>query len=185
MSNSNHRAKQTVRNLVFSLIVTLGLTVAIVLAVPRDDSNRIQRVDYVSIASDAASVTGQRVLAPAIEDSWWSNGARLETNLGIDTWYVGFVTDDNQYIGMTQAFDSNPSWLANQLQGNSQSGTIEISGLTWEVWPTLKPTIPAGTKQYALVHNYETSSVVIYGTASEEQFRALASAISDQLNQGD
>jgi hypothetical protein len=185
VSSANHRAKQTVRNLVFSLLVTLGLTVAIVMAVPRDDSNRIQKIDYVSIAAETQQSLGLEVLAPAIPTEWWSNGARLETTLGVETWYVGFVTQDNQYIGLTQAFESNPSWLANQLQGNWQDGSMEIEGRTWEIWPTLRPTVPAGTKEYALVHNYETSSVVIYGTADEAQFRLLATAISKELNQGD
>lgn len=185
MSSANHRAKQTVRNLVFSLLVTLGLTVAIVLVVPRDDSNRIQKIDYVAIAAETQNSLGLEVLAPAIPTEWWANGARLETTLGVETWYVGFVTQDNQYIGLTQAFESNPSWLANQLQGNWQDGTMEIDGRTWEIWPTLRPTVPAGTKEYALVHNYETSSVVIYGTADEAQFRLLATAIGEELNQGD
>lgn len=184
MSSANHRAKQTVRNLVFSLLVTLGLTVAIVMAVPRDDSNRIQKIDYVSIAGETQQSLGLQVLAPAIPNEWWSNGARLETTLGVETWYIGFVTQDNQYIGLTQAFESNPSWLANQLQGNWQDGSMEIEGRSWEIWPTLSPKVPAGTKEYALVHNYESSSVVIYGTADEAQFRLLATAISKELNQG-
>ena len=185
MSSANHRAKQTVRNLVFSLLVTLGLTIAIVLVVPRDDSNRIQKIDYISIAADAQKSVGVDVLAPQIPGDWWANGARLETSLGVETWYIGFVTEDSQYIGLTQAFETNPSWLANQLQGNWQDGTMQIEGRTWEIWPTLSPRMPAGTKEYALVHNYETSSVVIYGTADEAQFRLLATAISKELNQGE
>ena len=51
-SAAKHRAKQTVRNLLLSLLVSLGLVVAIVLGVPRDDSNLIQEVDYIAIASE-------------------------------------------------------------------------------------------------------------------------------------
>ena len=185
MSSSNHRAKQTIRNLIYSLVVTLAVTIAIVMAVPRDDSNRIQQVDYQSIAINAQETIGKKVVAPMVPADWWSNAARLEQVLGVETWYVGFVTDDQQYIGVTQAFESNPSWLANQLQGNWQDGTMQISGRTWEIWPTINPSIPRGTKEYALVHNYEMSSVVIYGTASEAQFRLLAAAIGNELNQGD
>ena len=186
MSNSsaNHRAKQTIRNLIYSLSVVLGLTIAIVMVVPRDDSNRIQPVDYLSVALDAQETVGLPILAPSIPASWWSNGARLEENLGISTWYVGFVTEDNQYLGLTQAFESNPSWLASQLGGNYHDGDITIEGRNWEVWPTNQPTVPKGTKEYALVHIYETSAVVIYGTASDAQFRLLATAVSKELNQG-
>ncbi|MFM1950757.1 MAG: hypothetical protein RL418_444, partial [Actinomycetota bacterium] len=118
MSSADHRAKQTIRNLIYSLLVTLGLTLAIVMVVPRDDSNRIQPVEYQSIAINAEETVGLDVLAPSIPNDWWSNGARLQQDLGVSIWYVGFVTEDNQYLGLTQAFESNPSWVASQLQGN-------------------------------------------------------------------
>lgn len=184
-SAAKHRAKQTIRNLIYSMLVTLALTIAIVLVVPRDDSNRIQPVDYQTIALSASESSGQSALAPEVPQDWWSNAARLEESLGVQTWYVGFVTADNQYIGMTQAFESNPSWLANQLQGNWQDGTLEIAGRSWEIWPTLNPQTPKGTKEYALVHNFGASSVVVYGTADEAQFRLIAQEISETLNQGD
>jgi hypothetical protein len=185
MSSADHRAKQTIRNLIYSLLVTLGLTLAIVMVVPRDDSNRIQPVEYQSIAINAEETVGLEVLAPSIPNDWWSNGARLQQDLGVSTWYVGFVTEDNQYLGLTQAFESNPSWLASQLQGNYLDDTVVIEGRTWEIWPTNTPQVPRGTKEYALVHVYETSAVVIYGTASDAQFRILATNISKELNLGD
>ncbi|MEY4981103.1 MAG: hypothetical protein RL174_441, partial [Actinomycetota bacterium] len=42
---AKRRAKQTVINLLLSLAATLGIVIVTVLAVPRDDSNRIQPVD--------------------------------------------------------------------------------------------------------------------------------------------
>lgn len=181
-SAAKHRAKQTVRNLLLSLLVSLGLVVAIVLGVPRDDSNLIQEVDYIAIASEAQATLDAKVLAPAVPAGWWSNAARLETELDVDSWYVGFVTDDNQFIGMTQAFESNPSWLALTLQGNWLDETISIGGKTWEIWPTLKPSNPKGTKEYAMVHNFGNSSVVIYGTATKEDFELLAAEISKLID---
>lgn len=62
--------------------------------------------------------------------------------------------------------------------------TLEIEGRTWEVWPTLLPSMPKGTKEYAMVHTFDTQAVVIYGTASEEDFLELATQISIDLNEG-
>jgi hypothetical protein len=113
-----------------------------------------------------------------------ANGARVEEDLGVETWYLGIITPDDQYIGLTQAFDTNPSWLANKLQGNWLDVTVEIEGRTWEVWPTLLPSIPRGTKEYAMVHTFDDQAVVIFGTASETDFNKLATEISRDLNEG-
>lgn len=181
-SAAQHRAKQTVRNLIYSLLVTVALVVLMILGVPRDDSNRIAQVNYTEIAAQAQASVGQEIIAPVIPEGWWSNAARLEKELDVDSWYVGFVTEDNQFIGMSQAFESNPSWLALTLQGNWQDGEKVIDGKTWEIWPTLNPQSPRGTKHYAMVYKYETSAVVIYGTAEPEQFELLAKAITAQLD---
>jgi hypothetical protein len=39
------RARQTLINLLLSLLATVGVMVLLVLAVPRDDSNRVQPVE--------------------------------------------------------------------------------------------------------------------------------------------
>ena len=183
-SAAERRAKQTVRNLIYSMLVTLALTMVIVLIVPRDDTNRIQPVDYVGISQTVQASVAETLIAPKLETDWWVNAARVEKDLGVETWYVGFITPDDQYIGLTQAFESNPSWLANKLQGNWLDVTVEIEGRTWEVWPTLLPSVPKGTNEYAMVHTFDNQAVVIYGTASEEDFNKLATQISLDLNKG-
>jgi hypothetical protein len=182
-SASERRAKQTVRNLIYSLLVTLSLTAVIVMLVPRDDSNRIQPVDYAGITQTVQASVAETLIAPELEPDWWVNAARVEQDLGVETWYLGIITPDDQYIGLTQAFETNPSWLANKLQGNWLDVTVEIEGRTWEVWPTLLPSIPRGTKEYAMVHNFDDKAVVIYGTASEADFNRLATEISRDLNE--
>lgn len=182
MSNSaERRAKQTVRNLIFSMLATLGVVALIFLGVPRDDSSLIQKFDYQSVAEEGERSLGKDFLAPKIPDSWWSNAARVEKQLGLDVWYVGFVTGENQFVGLSQAFSSNPSWEADILAGNRLSGELEISGLKWETYPTTSPSDPPGTKEYAMLHRASDFTVVIYGTAPESEFLLVAQAIAEQL----
>ena len=179
---AQRRAKQTVRNLVLSLLVTSGLVAAIYLGVPRDDSNRITEVDYQAIAQSASESLGETAVSPEIPADWWANAARLESDLGVKSWYVGFVTDDNQYLGLSQVFQTNPSWESQMLAGNFLEGEVELTGLNWEIWPTLNPSAPKGTKEYALVHRVGDGVVVIYGTADTNDFEVLAKAIAAELN---
>lgn len=178
---AERRAKATVRNLVYSMLVTLGIVLLLILGVPRDDSNRIVPIDYVEISEAASAAEGQLVLAPEIPVEWYSNAARLDNTLGVRGWYVGFVTDKNQFIGLSQAFETNPSWESEMLKSNLQDGEIEIAGLTWEIWPTRNPSAPAGTKEFALKHSYGESVVVIYGTAPLADFELVAGSIAELL----
>jgi hypothetical protein len=178
---AERRAKATVRNLVYSMLVTLGIVLLLILGVPRDDSNRVQPVAYQEIAISASNSEGKLVLAPEIPAEWFSSAARLDNTLGVRGWYVGFVTDDNQFIGLSQAFETNPSWEAEMLRTNLLEGEIEIAGLTWEIWPTRNPSNPPGTKEFALKHNFGDSAVVIYGTAERSDFELIAASIAEQL----
>lgn len=173
-SAAERRAKQTVTNLVLALIASLGVMLLIILIVPRDDSVRIQRIDYLNEASNASASLGEQVFAPTIDEEWWSNAARIERTGGVTSWYVGFVTDRNQFIGITQGFEINPTWLALELEGNWQAGEINLGGLDWEIWEDLTPGDPKETKHYALVHKYQENAIVIYGTADSELIQQLA-----------
>jgi hypothetical protein len=178
---AERRAKATVRNLVYSMLVTLGIVLLLILGVPRDDSSRLQPIDYQQIAVSASEVEGFTALAPEIPTEWYSNAARIDNTLGVRGWYVGFVTDENQFIGLSQAFQTNPSWEAELLKTNFQDGEIEIAGLTWEIWPTRAPSNPPGTKEFALKHGFGESVVVIYGTAPLADFELVAESIAQLL----
>ena len=174
---AKRRAKQTVNNLALSLIVTVLATALIIMIVPRDDSMQIQEVDYVLEANNAQAAIGQTLFVPEIEDAWWSNSARLEATGGVDSWFIGLVTSSNQFIGVKQGFGVNPTWLALELQGNWQSGEIEVNDKTWQVWEDLTPSQPKDTKHYALVYEYEQNAILIYGTATEEAIGSIAAQV--------
>lgn len=181
---AKRRARQTVNNLVLALIASLGIMLAIVLIVPRDDSNRIQKVDYKSVALEAKASSGKQVIAPELPAEWWSNSARWSPKPvdGVQNWYVGFVGPKNQYIGLTQAFGINPTWLAFQLKGNLKTSTKKIGLYTWDVYESSEVHSPPKTKDFAMVLNYnEQDTVIIYGVAHAEDFTAIANAIQVKL----
>lgn len=180
------RAKQTLNNLLLSLLATSGLVLLLVLAVPRDDSNRIQPVDYKSVAADVVDAEGLPVIVPKLpSDGWWSNSARWNAKPtdGVKNWYVGFVGPKNQYIGLTQAFDSNPTWLAFYLKGDVPTGTTEIAGTKWIVYETTEMHDPVKTKDYALVTEVNKDQILLYGTASKTEFEQFASKLAQKISE--
>jgi len=180
---AKRRARQTIVNLVLSLAATVGLVIVMVLIVPRDDSNQIQHVDYKKVAAEAALATNRPVVVPEIESGWWSNSARWTASPkdGTDaSWYVGFVGPNNQYIGMTQTYNTNPTWLALQLNGLRDTGKTVAQG-KWSVWVSKEKHTPAKTKDYVLVSAVNSDSFLIYGTAGEAAMTSFANGVSSQI----
>jgi hypothetical protein len=182
---AQRRARQTVINLLLSLAATVGVVILMVLVVPRDDSNQIPHVDYKAVARDATDATGRPIIIPEIEANWWSNSARLSTKPkdGTDgSWYVGFVGPQNQYIGFTQTFKTNPTWLALQLTDMQQTGEISTQARSWQVWQSVEKHVPAKTRDYMLVSSINDDTLLIYGTASESEFKAFASGVTSLVS---
>ena len=182
---AKHRARQTITNLVLALGASIGLVLVLILIVPRDDTSLVKKVDYVSVAKDAADSTARPVIVPNIETGWWCNSARWDANPGDGTaasWYAGFVGPNNQYIGMTQTYSTNATWLAQQLSGLKKTGTTITSGREWQVWQTKEPHVPAKTKDYLMVGSQAADTVLIYGTASNAEMKAFASGVAGQMS---
>lgn len=180
---AKRRARQTVINLILSLAATVGLVIVMVLVVPRDDSNQIKHVDYVAVATEAKQATGQPLLVPEIPSGWWSNSARWSSKPsdGTDSsWYVGFVGPKNQYVGITQTFKTNPTWLAFQLQG--LINTQKVVASDWQLWRSSEKHTPAKTKDYMLVQNIGDDTILLYGTASEAEMAEFAAEVGRQIS---
>jgi hypothetical protein len=159
---------------------------AIILVVPRDDSNRIQPVDYKSIAAEAQASSGQQIVAPELPAEWWSNSARWSPKPadGVQNWYVGFVGPKNQYVGLTQAFGINPTWLAFQLKNSAKTGTQAVGNRTWDIYEALERAETPKTKDFMMVLNYNaTDTAILYGVASPEDFVSIATAIQTDLDE--
>lgn len=176
---AKRRARQTLINLLLSLGATLGVVLVLILAVPRDDSNRIQPVDYREIAAEASAMAPGQLLVPSVPVDWYANAARYRSaeQDGVANWYVGFVGPNSEFIAMTQGLEVNISWLQFQLGATKPTGEIAIAGKTWQVYENPRKNNPAKSKDFLMLYQYQDNAVLIYGIASEQTFRDFASAL--------
>jgi hypothetical protein len=178
-----YRSRKTVNNLVLSLLATLVAVLVIVLAVPRSETPLYRDVDYQRIAAEAERGLDTTLAAPELPAGWQANAA--EWNPGgtskVPTWYVGFITPTSRFIGLTQAIDANPAWLADELQKQAASSTETIGGVVWDVYRNSAPKEDRGNFEYALVTASGISTYLLIGTATEADFRVLAEALADQV----
>lgn len=185
-----YRERKTVNNLVFSLLVSLGLVLVIVLIVPRGTNTFEQRsVDVASLAQEASPSAGQTLVAPVVPEGWKAKQAELrhsKTN-GVTSWYVGYTTADEAYAAVVQAFTAdgspvNETWIAEQLEKQTATGTEQLGGLQWTVYDHQDRNADSTNVRFGLVHESADTTLLVYGTDSAEALRALAEGAAKQLN---
>lgn len=177
---AKRRARQTLINLLLSLGATIGVMLVLILAVPRDDSNRVQAVDYKELAAQAASQAPGPLLVPAIPVDWYSNSARFRsaTQDGVATWYAGFVGPNSEFIALTQGFDVNQTWLQIQLEANKPTEEVILGNSTWEIFESTKQNNPQKSKDFLMVLEYDSNAVLVYGVAPRQQLEDFATQLS-------
>jgi hypothetical protein len=177
---AKRRARQTLINLLLSLGATIGVMLVLILAVPRDDSNRVQAVDYKELAVQAASQAPGPLLVPAIPVDWYSNSARFRsaTQDGVATWYAGFVGPNSEFIALTQGFDVNQTWLQIQLEANKPTEEVVLGNSTWEIFESTKENNPQKSKDFLMVLEYDSNAVLVYGVAPRQQLEDFATQLS-------
>jgi hypothetical protein len=179
----NHRTRQTVNNLVFSLLATLAIVVVIVLLVPRPQPVATPNVNYSSIAAEAQGSEPDPLIAPKLPSSWTSNSAVLHTKTadGVDDWYIGLISPDQQYVGVTQGFNANSSWLAERVNRGLASGTDTIDGVQWTIYDNRNASTDQGNVKYALTATAGHSTYVVFGTAAPAEVRTVATAVTAEI----
>jgi len=181
---AQRRARQTVVNLALSLLATIGLVVAIVLIVPRDDTSLIQRIDFVAVAKDAVRVSNEAIVVPDLPEGWWSNKAEWSANPvdAVPAFTAGFVGPKNEYIGMIQGFNANPTWLALKLKDVELTGGLPVGYRTWDIYTSKVVHDPAESMDYIMVMTVNTDDfVLLFGNAAQQDFEYLATSIDSKL----
>jgi hypothetical protein len=183
----NHRSRQTVNNLVYSLLATLALVAVIILMVPRATPAPHVDVDYAAIAAQGQGSEPDPLATPKLPSTWTSNSAQLRTGSAdnIDAWYIGFITPSEQYIGFTQGFTANDTWLSQLLENTAASGAVMIDGVNWTVYDNRDSSKDVGNVRYALTTTAGSSTYVLLGTAKTAEFDTVAHALATQIKEND
>ncbi|MGW4931228.1 DUF4245 domain-containing protein [Agromyces sp. NPDC004153] len=179
-----HRQRQTVLNLVLALGASLLVVLVIVLIVPRSDTALERDVDVAPIAEQAQVAIDDPLAVPELPEGWRANAAELRTSQvdEVTAWYVGYLTPSDEYIGMYQGFEANPTWVAGLLARTLATGTTTIDGVEWTVYDNRDTGDDVGNAEYGLATEAGDSTFVLLGTGTPEEFEALATALTPTID---
>jgi len=122
-------------NMARSLLVVLALVAGLIALVPRVDSVRQPAVDAASVVSYAVKDSGTPFLFPTgLPSGWTATSARYATSTdSLPTWQAGWTTPAGQFVGLRQALNATPAWISTGITGGKVTGSVEMSGRTWEM----------------------------------------------------
>ncbi|GAB3607300.1 DUF4245 domain-containing protein [Conyzicola nivalis] len=181
-NSRKHRANQTLRNLVWSLVASVGLMLLIVIVVVRPDQPAREAVDFADVAEQAQPTIDEPLAVPDVPAQWTANNADLgQSRDGVSTWNIGFITPSTQFIALNQGIDANPTWLLTLLDQQLATGTDTVDGREWTVYDNRDGDDP-GNLAYAMVTESGDSTYVLYGTADTNEFRTLAGSVGTEID---
>lgn len=166
----NARLRQTVRDMVLSLVVVLAAIGVIFALTWRPTPDPVRVVDPTPTLALARAQAGYPVLYPAdLDAAWRPTSARWEiTPLSEPdpAWHVGFVTPDNAYAQLGQSATPDAGYVADQLRGAEPAGE-------WQGWLRYD-----SLEQRALVRVDDGVTVIVSGTAPWPTLQLLAERLS-------
>ena len=150
--------------------------------VSRPTVSQLEPVDYQAVAADAQRDTDVPLVVPKLPPGWTANRAEFVTATtdGVDSWQIGLLTPSGQYIGLVQGLHANSSWVADQTEHAESTGKVAIDGTDWNAYDRRDADDP-GNLAYALVTPFGESTVVLGGTATDDEFATLAESVATEL----
>ncbi|MFM1783865.1 MAG: hypothetical protein RLZZ579_142 [Actinomycetota bacterium] len=180
---AQRRAKQTVRNLFWAILATVGVVALVVLGVPRDDSSRLQTIDSTEVSQAAREDSGLPViLLESLPEGWVATQARWSaaSAKGEADIFLGLVGPDNQYIGVTQVFEFEDAWFEEETNSLEKTGEYDFGNYNWSVLePSGSVNLDEVDPMWGLFINRDV--VLITGSAKAESIQAIAKMIDAQL----
>ena len=167
----NARLRQTVRDMVLSLVVVLGLIGLVMLLTLRPQPDPVRVVDPTPALIEARAQAEYPVLYPAdLGDGWRPTSARWdvsEVTMPEPAFHVGFVTPTDEYAQIGQSATPNVAYVEFQTDNGRPVDTMG----EWQRFESAD-----GTRSLVRIANGVTT--VVSGTTTWEVLTDLAQRLS-------
>lgn len=170
-ARAERRARQNMRNLIWSMLASLGVVALLVIVVVRPDTNLVDEVDWQEIALQSADQLPGEPVVPMLSDLWVANRAEVSSEPGAEaTWSIGLLGPEDSYVFVDQGFGATEEWLALRTERAPSTGEVDLGyspeEITWVEYDR-REFDPTGNNAYVVVVETPESIVVIGGTNAQ------------------
>lgn len=167
-ARAERKARQNMRNLVWSLLASLGIVALLVIVVVRPDTDLVQQIDWREVAEQSADQLPGEPVTPMLSELWTSNRAEVTSEPGSDvTWSIGLLGPEDTYVFIDQGFGANEAWVADRVERAASTGEVLLgyapNQVEWMEYDR-RDVDPTGNNAYVVVISTEDSIVVVGGT---------------------
>ena len=134
---------------------------------------KMKPVDYGDQVSAFAKVAGSVLSPVGVPHDWRANAATFDSEARIARLHIGFATPGSDFAGLDETNGPAGRLIADVLgaRGSTVTGTTTIEGQSWDLRRSDRG-------EEALTTTAGGLTVVITGSASDQQLRTLAGSLS-------
>ena len=179
-NSRKHRANQT-RSTSCSRLSPRSASWSFLFAVVvRPDTAPPEPIDYVAVAESANADVP--LAAPVVPADWYVERApSYRTESACRPGRSASSPPTRASSRLVQGIDANVTWVTAEVDARTPDRRDPASAdIDWQVYDHRDAADP-GNFAYALVAEFDGSTVVLHGTASDAEFESLATAIAQGL----
>ncbi|TQF03615.1 DUF4245 domain-containing protein [Kitasatospora acidiphila] len=170
--NSGSRGRQTVRDMVLSMLAVMGVALVAYVTIPHSSNgDPVHVVDYSAAFASAKRAAPYPVLAPqGLSDKWRATSVSYQADAGGHAgWHLGFVTPDGKYASVEQSDEPKNDLLKTVVSGYVPDGASTIDGQSWARFQ--------GDHYRSVTETANGATTVVAGSASYDELDQLAGAL--------
>ena len=172
---ARRRLRQTVRDMVLSLLVVGGAVVLLVLPWNRSQPDPVRVVDPAPVVAGARSQETWPVLAPrGLSSEWRCTSARItQAGDGLDVVHLGYLSPSTEYVGLEQSATRMTDFVReSSVSGVATGETVTIGGRTWARY------VSADGSRRSLVSTADGATYVVVGSAGWPEIEKFTASLS-------
>jgi hypothetical protein len=148
-------------------------------AFTRDQPEIVEKVDYVAAVQELQAAGVQVVYPCSVPDGWRASSTTFDRG-DPPTWAIGFVTDDDEFVGVrqekTDVDDLLDTYVDEQArQGDDATVPNQLGVATWETWSDSGGDLAYST---TLGPPLDGQTLLVYGSASAAQQEAVIAQLT-------
>ncbi|MEU7577912.1 DUF4245 domain-containing protein [Streptomyces sp. NPDC041068] len=168
---AGRQGNQTVKNMLWSLVVIALVAGVIYIFIPHDESETpVERKDYRVELLTARRAAAYPVAAPeGLSKDWKATSVRFKGEEH-DSWHLGFLDPDGEYVAIKQSTEKPVKFIEDVTQDAARTKvTDKIGGQEWQRYK--------GETYDALVRTDKGATTVVLGTASFGQLTKMVESL--------
>ena len=149
-----------------ALILALYLVGRLFFTVTPDEPTRT--LDHAAAIEASREAVDFALVAPTdLPDGWRATSVRVDD----DTWHLGVVTDDDEYVGLEQVREGVRATVRRFAEGSEAAGDVTVDGERWALRTGPRDDL-------TFVRPEGDTTVLVTGSASRAQLERYLSSLS-------